>query len=251
MEYQKKRLRYGLSINALVLFSFNLFCKDETMPCVYNFDPVVKNLRMQKIVSLSRLLVIPAIVAITLYFNKNKVIENIENHPIPFAFASYFLGNCLIDSISKYSQIDQTLEFFLFSQTMSRYLLCILAIKNSMKRFDAIKVIKFDEQKFFSIVANSTGHTVQELEILTEQLLNSSIHSMDNLCIEEKLYCMCKEQITIEQMLLVCKDDTLIYQELVKFYENPEKEYESILVKMCILISQHFNYFIKKKLHNF
>ena len=254
MKLQKHRSSFRLCLALIFLGQMQLCNHQEMVPLVYNIVPVVKDLRLQKWISQCRCIIIPVIVAATLYFNKEKVVENIVQHPMPFALISYFLGNCIIDSVSKYRQINQTLDFFLFSQAMSRYMLCMLAIKNTMLRLKVTKGIDFNEQDFDAIIIKNTGYSIAELETFTFELLSSSIHSINNLCIdmntidiEEKIYFLFKEQIALEQMLVVCKDDAMIYAELTKFHDHPEEEYEFVIKKFCALVHQHFNYFIQKK----
>lgn len=258
MKHIKNRLCYGLFINLILAVTNNVFGQQQEQheSHMHYIVPIAKNLRMQKLLSVCRVIVIPAIIAVTLYCNRQGVVESVVKYPLPFALTSYFLGNSIIDSISKYRQIRQALEFFEFSQTMNRYLLCMQAIKNSMKRLYISKNIVFDEQEFFVKVQKYAGHTFEELEIFVQQVLSSSVQSINRLCIdmnisenEEKICFVCKDQITVEQMLLVCKDDVLIYSKLLKFFKYPEQEYESLIQSICILMQQHFEYFVKKKLH--
>ncbi|MBP6892483.1 hypothetical protein KBB68_02785, partial [Candidatus Babeliales bacterium] len=226
----------------------------ENIPLVYNIVPVVEELRLQGMISKCRLIVIPIIIVLTLYCNQKKIVQMIEKDPFPFALLAYFLGNCVIDSIAKYRQIDQTLEFFLFAQMMSRYMLCLFAIKNTMKKITFTKSCFFDEQNFLTKVIESTGYSIEELEIFSAELLGSSINSINKLCIdinttdiEEKMYLVFKEQISLEQILLLCKNDADIYTALMKFHKNPEQEFENILKTLCVLIRGHFNYFMKNR----
>lgn len=252
MEFKKNRFCLNLPAISLCLFAVIVHAKSENMTFVYNAGLVVKDLRLQAITSKCRLIVIPSLIALTLYCNQKKMFEIIETYPVIFCLLSYFLGNCVIDSVLKYRQIDQTVEFFLFSQTMSRYMLCIFALKNTMKKLDTFKKNSFNEQDFLAKIIEHTGYSMQELEILSTELLRSSIQGIYKLCIdvnaadmEEKFYTVLKEQITLEQMLLLCKNDSAAYCELLKFHENPEQKFDEVMKNLCLLIRKHFNFFMK------
>lgn len=242
----------------LLLTTFNCKSYDEKpiIPFVYNTIPVVQDLQLQKYISTCRLIMMPTILAISLYFNKLTLAESISKHPLVFLAISYLAGNYLIDSVSKYRQLNQTLQFFIFSQTMSRYMLCLLAVKNTMKHISEKQNLYFNEQEFTDLIIKNTGHSLEELELFTFELLNSSIHAVQNLCIdinttdmEEKIYYLFKEQMSLEQMLLLCQKYPVLYKELFEFYQTPDQKYHQTLQKLCFLIQTHFNHFIKKKLH--
>ena len=258
VEYKKNRLCFGLWFIGFFLFVVTAQAESENSSLGYNVVPILKDLQLQAIISKCRLVVIPSIIALTLYCNQKKIVEMIQISPITFALLAYFLGNCVIDSIAKYRQIDQTLEFFLFAQMMIRYMLCIFALKNTMKKLMLIKTGFFNEEDFFKKVAVCIGHSVEDLETFSIELLNSSINSVSKLNIdinaadiEEKMYFLLKEQISLEQILLLCKDDSVVYAELMKFHENPEEEFESVMKTLCFLIRGHFNYFMKNRFHSF
>lgn len=258
MKYKKNRLSLGLCFVGTLLCATFMRSNQESIPLVYNIVPVVKDLRLQGMISKCRLIVIPSIIALTLYCNQKKIVQMIEKDTIPFALLAYFLGNCVIDSIAKYRQIDQALEFFLFAQMMSRYMLCVFAIKNTMKKVMSTKGRSFDEHDFLTQVIECTGYSIEELEVFSTELLGSSINSINKLCIdinttdiEEKIYLVFKEQISLEQILLLCKNDVDVYAALMKFHENPEQEFAEVMKTLCFLIRGHFNYFMKNRFYDF
>lgn len=241
----------------LITFMLTVCAEPEKpiLPFIYNIIPIVKDLKNQKWISQCRLAIIPTILGIALCCNHKNLIQNIQEHPISFLAASYFLSNYLIDTWSKYQQLNQSLQLFLFSQTMSRYMLCLLATKNTMNNLCLTKNTIFDEQDFSNTIIKQTGHSLEELELFTFELLNNSISCMNNACIdinstnlEEKIYYLFKDQTSLEQMLLICKDDAILYEKLIHFYENPEENYKETLQQLCNLIRSHFNCFIKKGL---
>lgn len=255
MEYKKNRLKYHLCF-FFVLIGAIIKSDQGIVPFVYNIVPVIKDLKFQQWISQSRLMVMPAMLSITLYCCKNHLAQYIADYPIPFLAFSFLIGNFLTDSVFKYRQINQAVQFFLFSQAMSRYLLCMIAVKNRMQQVSILKEANFNEQEFLRLIVQSTGHTIEELELFIFELLNSSMNSINHLCvnvnttdIEEKIYFLFKEKITIEQMLLACKNDEAVYEKLLEFHKDPEQNYENIMQTLCLLVHTQFNYLIKKKLH--
>ncbi|MCX5924511.1 MAG: hypothetical protein NTZ68_03755 [Candidatus Dependentiae bacterium] len=243
----------ALYIFLLFTFSTNLpeNSTDLIAPSVYNFSPVVNDLQLQQWLSKSRLVIIPTIIAIALYVKKESMVDMIADYPLTFLATTCFTCNYLIDTFSKYRQINQTLNCFLFSQSMSRYMLCAMAIRNTMKEQREIKHISFDEHDFFKTIATETGHSFQELESFTFELINSSLHSISSLCIdinktdiEEKIYFLFKDKISIEQMLLLSKNDKKMHSELLKFYNNPEQQYSHITTTLCALLKKHLSCFL-------
>src|SRR3990167_8728374 len=124
MEYKKNQLRISLLISVIFFGGLSLQAQKDTPPLAYSIVPIVKDLRSQKFISQCRLAIIPAIIAVAWYCNQISLTETIQKSPLLFSATAYFLGNFVIDSMVKYQQINQVLGFFLFSQTMSRYLLC-------------------------------------------------------------------------------------------------------------------------------
>ena len=254
-----KYVKTGYKIALFISFIFfdelcYLKAEAENVVCAYQIEPIAKNLQIQAKIAKCRLFSIPTVIALSLSLNHSYFMQKIYDHPVWFLLGSYLFVNYMIDSFVKYREMNQTIQFFLFSQTLSRYLLCIFAVKNTMKRLRVTKGIDFNEQEFMAMVAKNTGYTIAELETFTFQLLNSSIDSFSAVCIgancteiEEKIYFALKDQVTLEQMLLVCKNDAMIYQKLLSFYENPEKNYQLIMKNLCTLIHDYFNNLIKKK----
>lgn len=256
MFQSKNRLGFTLLLSCLLCTHVTIKTKSTTTPSTYNITPTLHDINLQKKLSQYRILIIPTIIALTLYFNKENLIRNITEYPVHCLAISYLIGNYVIDTFSKYRQLNQSLQFFIFSQTMTRYMLCIHAILNSMKQLYTSKNDSFNEQAFLETITHYTGHSLDDLERFNCELLNSSTDSIHNACInisppnlEEKTYMLFKEKITIEQMLIISKDDPIFYPILVQFYSDPEKNYESIIITLCKAIQSHFNYFMKKNLH--
>lgn len=242
----------GLILLIVSFWSMQMHTKSEHIPFIYQTVPILKDLRLQAITSKCRLVIIPSIIAVTLCCNQKKILEMMQARPVTFALLAYFLGNCVIDSIAKYRQIDQTLDYFVFAQTMNRYMLCVFAVKNTMKKLSMTKTGLFNEQDFLTKVMQNTGYSMHELEIFSEELLQSSIYAINRLCmdinttdLEGKFYTVLKEEVTLEQMLLFCKNDNVVYVELMKFHENPEQKFDEVMTSLCVLIRKHFNFFMK------
>jgi hypothetical protein len=252
VEYKKNRLCFVLLNVCFLLCAIQIYAKPEDISLIYSAVPVAKDLQWQAKISKYRLIVIPGIVAFTLCCNQKKIFQMIESSPVSFALLAYLLGNFVIDSVTKYQQIDYALNFFLFAQKISHYTLCLFAIKNTMKKMTLHNSESFNEQRFLSLIYENSGYSLEELEVYSIDLLNSSLYVVDKLCIdtnpisfEEKVYILRKEQISLEQILLLCTSDLVIHELLVKFHKNPESEFELVMKKICFLIRKHFNSFMK------
>ncbi len=246
---------------ALYIFSLLVFSNiepqslhpktDESVSIIYSFSHVIHDLELRQKLSKSRLIILPTIIATTLYLNRHSISHSIADSPVPFLAASCFLCNYLIDTVSRYRKINQTLDFLIFSQTMSHYMLCALTIKNTMNQQKETKHINFSDEDFFRDIATQTGHSLEELEQLTLTLISSGLHSINNLCTDikttdlgENIYFLFKEKVSIGQMLVLSKNDKELCQALSKFYTNPEKEYPNMITTLCTLLRKHLRYFI-------
>jgi len=225
-----------------------------TMP--YTTIPMIHDLELQQKTSLCRLGLLPAILIVVAYFQSSNIKEMISTHPVPFVAVSYLLGNFFIDTLSKYRKIHDTLQLLLFSQTMNRYMLSALAIKNTMQHLYATKNEQFDEELFFHKLTVHTGYSFAELEKFTSEIIHNCLLFVHDLClnpyienINEQIYVLMKNKITMDQILLVSSSDQELYYHLQQFNQNPEKNYEFILEKLGILIKNHLDCFIKKNLH--
>lgn len=220
--------------------------KDVQASIVYSYNNIISDLRQRQKLSKSRLVAIPAIVCATLLFNKNSIVESAKNSPITFIASSCFLSNYIIDTFYKYQTINKALKFFMFSQKMSHYMLCAMILKNTMGEQSEFKNIHFKEEEFLTTIALKTGHSFEELEQLTIELLNNSLLSINGLCFDinttslgEKVYFLFKDKVSMGQMLLLSKHDKTLHDALLKFYASPEKEYNDTLTTICSLLKNH------------
>lgn len=221
------------------------------IPLIYNLSPVVDDLQLQKNLSECRLFFLPVLLGITSCLHYQNIKSLITDYPISFVMLSLFSGNYFLDTISRYRQIKQTLHFFLFSQAMARYILSTLAVKNHLKKVYEKRHQSFDELYFEELFLQNTGQTIEELEKFTFELINTSITAINNLCIdinttgiEEKIYFLFKEKITLEQMLMIAQKDKTLYEALITFYNDPNINQEAFLKKIAKLIQKQLDCFI-------
>ncbi|HSW75936.1 MAG TPA: hypothetical protein VLG50_02760 [Candidatus Saccharimonadales bacterium] len=251
--HQKNRM---VSIFLLCIIHTNLSesqqpHKNNVIPPVYNYSPVVTTLKLQQSLFASKLIIIPIILSIALCAQKRNIFQMITHYPFTFLALSFFTCNYFIDTICKYQQINQALNFFIFSQNINCYILSIMAIKNTMKHIHEIDQTLFDEDEFFYTIKQNTGHSFHELEIFTFELINSSLHSINNLCLDinkidmgEKIYLLFKDKISIEHVLLLSKNNQELHADLLQFSNNPHQEYKQLTTKICTLLKRHINSFI-------
>ncbi len=99
------------------------------VPLAYNISSITNDLKLHSQVSKARIGISAAILIAILCCGYKKIVKSFQDYPILLICVAFF-GNYCIDLFSKYRQIDKVLQFFSFAQAMSRYLLCLRAIKN-------------------------------------------------------------------------------------------------------------------------
>lgn len=249
MQLAKERFSYGLIFFFSLDWGLIILSKQNIVPFVYQTGSITHDLMLRRQVSQARIAVTAIVSAAIMCCGYKKIINSITQHPI-FLLLLAFFGNYCIDLASYYQRIDSVLDFFSFSQQMNCYMLCLVAIKNAMPPSKSI------EQDFLARIQNNAGYTLQELEQFVFIVLHSSIEAVNNLCmdvgtidIEEKIYELLKEQVTIDQMLLVCQQDEPLRDQLEVFSQNPEKEYAITVDMICLLIKGRLNLFMQKNIH--
>lgn len=254
----------------LILYftTYNITTEHQTPPihAIHNVLPMISDLEIAQKVSLCRLALFPSLLALVAYMHKNAITSTIYDNPLSFLAISYLLGNYLIDTAAKYQKINQTLRFLLLFHTMNRYMLCAFAIKNNIlqryknhpQQLGLIELNLFDEHQFFQKITAHTGYTLEELEFFTTELIHQSMCTINDISLsnyqdraDDHMYFLLKDKITLEQVMAASKHDPTLYPALIKYMQNPEAEYESILETIGLLIKQQINSFIKKNLHIF
>ena len=217
----------------------------------YQLLTCAKELNFEKKLSLSKLIIIPSITCYFLLYNKDSVIENIKKNPFFALISSCLLFSFIIDTTIKYKQINNTICLFELSKDMSRYILYAIAIKNTMiklSRKDSNCI--FCEEEFLKIITDKIPLSFNELEQLTSELLHNclkTIYAMNikiHTDLEEKIYLLCKEHVSIEDVLTIYNDDTECFNLLKIFLENPNESYKDVAFKLNSLIKDRFQYMI-------
>ncbi len=245
----------GIKIIFFVFCSFFISCKENLIlndHVKYSSSlPIYKKMELHDLLSKYRFTLTSLGVATILYFHGEALFKSVKNNPVPCFLAGYFFWNYMIDVIIKNCQIDQTKKIFLLSRAMSRNLLCIFAVRNTMRKLCVDQNKCFSEQVFLDMIIQATGRSIEELESFTFELLKMSINEMSFLQseihpsdIEEKIYLLCKDCITIKEMIVACKNDKDIYSLLIKFSLDPEKFYEKTMYQLCYIFSKKFSYFL-------
>ena len=222
----------------------------ETASMTYTFAHVIHDLQLKKTLSQTRLLILPSVIGLTLYFNKEHIIRNATESPIPVLAASFFLCNYMIDIYSRYKKINRTVDFFIFAQQISMYMLCIVTIKNTMLDRQKTTYKNFNEEEFYSLISTQTGYSFQHLEQITLALMNSCAQHITTVCsdinttdLSEQVYLLCKDKITIQQLLILTKNDLCLHKALSTFLSNPEEEYSKLLNFLCSRLKKQIHYF--------
>lgn len=218
----------------------------------YDLITCTKELNFEKNLSLGKLYIIPAIMGAIIAYNQQEFVKNIQQNPILSIIGFCVIANFLLDATIKYKQINRTLNLFYLSKTISRYMLYAIAIKNTMLQIAKKDTCcTFQEEEFFKTVTNQIPLSFHELEQFVFELLHScikTIHTMHmqiHTDVEEKLYLLCKEHITLEEVLSLYDEDEDFYPHLQKLLQNPDEYYKSAAFTLNTLIKKHLQYMIK------
>lgn len=213
-----------------------------------------KQLHLEKKFSTCKLVVIPSLICGIFWYNQKKLLENIKNNPLFLLVAACIISNFYIDAAIKYKEINETILLFQLSKIVSRYLLYAIAIKNTMLQIAKRDVCcDFKEDDFLNIITEEMPLSFQELELFIFELLHNCIktihafHIKIHTDIEEQIYVLCKEHITLEDVLNLYKNDTKHYPFLQKLQENPNQYYKKAAHELNTLIKEQFQYMIKRQ----
>jgi len=211
-----------------------------------------KQLSFEKNISLCKMIFLPSILCTLCYLNSKQFIKNIQENPLLFLVGSCVVFNFIMDTSIKYQQINETICLFHLSKVISRYMLYAIAIKNAM-----IQVAKkdtccrFTEEEFFNIITKDIPLSFKELEQLTFNILHNCVKDIQNLHIkihtdtEEQIYLLCKEHITLNDVISLYSADTKLNALLQKLQENPTEYYKDAALELNTLIKKQFQYMIK------
>ncbi len=239
----------------LVFFPLIIFSKQElVLNDQANYDSYVstyKKIELYDLLSKYRVSLGSLGILTVLYFNYETLSLNIKNYPIPWFIGFCFFWNYMVDVAIKNCQIDQIKKNFLLFRAMSRNLLCMFAVRNTMQKLCNDQNKCFNEQDFLNMIIQATGRSIEELEKFTFELLKISTHQISSLesqtqtaDIEEKVYFLCKNCITIKEMIIACKNDKDTYNLLIKFSLDPQNFYEKTMYQLCYIFSKKFSYFL-------
>lgn len=252
-----KKTRYMLYFSflcAITTIESSPYKKAKPTSHAFQFLTNTSELHFEKKLSLTRLMIVPSLLCATLFLNKDNLAATIKENSFLSLIVTMFLCNFVIDTCIKYRQINHVINIFELSKELSRYMLYAVAIKNTMQEL-SIKDTNcpFCEEEFFKNITNQIPLSFQELEELIFALLHSSIKTIQSMHIEihtdleERIYLLCKERVTIEEVLSLYDDDIECYPLLKKFLENPTQHYKKTAFTLNSLIKEQFQYMIKYK----
>ena len=241
--------RKALALYLLLLQTSTTQCKIPYSFKKINFS-VATDLGVEKARAFSKAFLIPLTITTALIFNKTNLLKNFQEYPISSLAISCFACNYFMDTIAKYQQINQALSYFLFAKTFSRYVLTIIAIKNTLTSTkNKNRIIK--EQEFLAEVTRNLPLSFSEIDSLALEILVSSINTVNNLQIDintditEKVYFLFKENLHIEQVLNLVSDNQELYPHLHDFYLDPHQCIDCITTHMNTLLHESINYIFK------
>lgn len=251
---KKRIIRYILLFLCFVNYQFGK-CHKEQSEQLSNYELLTctKELTFEKNISLGKLLLLPAIVSILILYNQQQLLKDIKNNPYLFIIGAGIFINFLCDTTIKCRQINHTINLFKLSKTISLYMLYAIAIKNTMLQIaKKDSCCTFKEEDFFKTITDQIPLLFHELELLIFELLHNcikTVHTMHikmHTDIEEKIYLLCKEHVTLENLsILYDVTDDDFYPDLQKLLENPTDYYKTAAFKLNTLIKKHLQHIIE------
>lgn len=131
-------------------------------------------------------------------------------------------------------------------------MLCAIAIKNTLAQIaKKDNNNSFTEEDFFSIITQDLPLSFHELELFIFECLHVCIKTIHTLHIqihtdiEEQIYLLCKEHVTLEDVLKIYDEDQTFYPLLQELQKNPSQYYKKAAVELNTLIKEQFQYMIK------
>lgn len=257
LKKMKNKNFFNLLIFLLCLNNGTSFTPPQKTPLSLpkpQFTNYQEQLSLEKKISFYKLILIPSLIGSLLLYNKKNLLEGIKKNPFVVLVGGCIISNFYIDAAIKYREINDTMQLFQLSKTISRYLLYASAIKNTM-----LQVAKrdaccdFKEDVFLKMITNEIPLSFQELELFAFELLHSCIKTIHTLHIkihtdiEEQIYLLCKEHIALEDILIFYENDAKIYPLLQKLQENPNQYYKNTALELNTLIKEQFQYMINRQ----
>lgn len=251
--------------NTKYLFYFSFLCSlhnaeirpySRTQPASYSFQFLTNanELHLEKNRSLTKLVLFSSLLCTTLFLNKDHLAKTIKDNSLFSLVLAIFVCNFFIDTAIKYKQIDHLIRLFELLKELNRYMLYAIAIKNTMQELSVKDTnCPFCEEDFFKNITNEIPLSFQELEQFVFELLQVCIKTIQSMHItmhtdlEEKIYLLCKEHVTINDILTLYDDDSQCCPLLKKFLENPAQHYKKTAFTLNSLIKEQFQYMIKYK----
>lgn len=217
-----------------------------------------EQLYLEKKLFFYKLILTPTLICGMFLYNQQKLLENIKKNPLIMLIGSCIISNFYIDAAIKYKEINKAIELFRLSKKISRHLLYAIAIKNTMLKIASNDTCcDFKEEDFLKIITKEIPLSFPDLELFIFELLHNCIktiqtlHIKINTDIEEQIYLLCKEHITLEDILNFYSNDKKLYPLLQKLQENPSQYYKNVAIELNTLIKKQFQYMIKHQSNNF
>ena len=206
---------------------------------------------IEKTMITGKLAIVSTILSIIVYTQHKSIYNTIKNYPISSIIASYCIASFISDTFIKYKQIAQALQLLQTSKKIYRYILYAIGIKNTMMQLSKKSIdFSFCEEDFCKTITSYIPLSFTELEQLTFELLHKTSNTIENLHLmiesnlDETIYILSKEHITIDQLLQIYQDDIEIYPYLEKFHQNPTKYYYETILHLNTLIKNHLQYIL-------
>lgn len=233
------------------IFFLSIFCL--TSQSIKNEKPTSLSSAKQhsffsKKISQANALFIPASLITVIAYNKQNLVNYISKNPITSLIGACLALHFTSEAVIKYKQIDHILKTFEHSQKINRYMMYAIAMKNTMTNISKKNnECRFYETEFFQNLTHQIPLSFQELEQLIVDTLQDCLNKMHELHLdihsnlENRVYLLSKNHLTIEEVLQLSAQDPELYPLLENFYKSPYQYYQETLLRLNTLIKQHLD----------
>ncbi|MBP9765386.1 hypothetical protein KBD08_03560 [Candidatus Babeliales bacterium] len=234
-------------ISTLVLTcSSTLFSKNERFSC----SPLAIDIAEQQQVAHWRIALLTTLMSTVGYVHKDNIVAFIQHHPLWFTLIGYVAGNYLIDTYGQYTKCKNIVCILNASHFINHYMLCIFAIKNSLKN----KSTTFNEQDFLQTFTTATGYDFSIIDKTCSEFLQNSMHIIETFKpqvynMHEQMYWTVQDTITIESLMNTVQKNHFLYTTLKKCEENIQEHNQDALKIITSQLAKKLLSIIHKNLH--
>jgi len=209
-----------------------------------NFEAIEKK-------SLYRVILLPTVLALTAYLNKDSFIKKIVHYPSSTCLLSYVVGSILLDNYYQYKKINEILDILKRSEKINHYLLCAILLKNKSLLFknNHPDINQFIDQKIYEY----SGFNIIEIEEFTSHINKKALdylNKFDAIHFDFQLNnlanILLKENFSLDEVICLFKNEPDICNELLCLQNNQTANIEKTIQTLSLKIKDEIQKLLEK-----